>query len=209
MWSASSQSELTRGYQASIAATDRFAHVTQTAYEPNVHYPREWPAIDLSDALRDTARLVKADLGIQVISIDFGSWDMHTNYGSVGSGNMRNMIASFARTLDAFLRDLGSHRGRVTVFTISEFGRRIHENGSRGLDHGWGNMMLVAGAGVKGGKYYAKWPGLGSGADDDLAVTTDYRQVLGEVIRSRFPERSLPKVFPGFVVDSTGLGLMR
>jgi uncharacterized protein (DUF1501 family) len=73
----------------------------------------------------------------------------------------------------------------------------VRENGNRGLDHGWGNMMLVAGGGVRGGRYYGTWPGLGSGADDDLAVTTDYRNVLGEVIAHRFPDRSLAAVFPG------------
>ena len=101
--------------------------------------------------------------------------------------------------LAAFLRDLGPLRSRVTVVTISEFGRRVEENGNRGLDHGWGNMMLVAGAGVKGGQYYGSWPGLGAGAqvDADLQVTTDYRNVLGEVVAKRFPDRSLAGVFPG------------
>ncbi|MGZ8737993.1 MAG: DUF1501 domain-containing protein [Nocardioides sp.] len=110
------------------------------------------------------------------------------------------MITGFAGALDAFLRDLGpTLRQRVTVVTISEFGRRIKENGNRGLDHGWGNMMLVAGGGVNGGRYFGTWPGLGTGTavDDDLMVATDYRDVLGEVIGSRFPDRSVAQVFPG------------
>ncbi|MGZ4456166.1 MAG: DUF1501 domain-containing protein, partial [Nocardioides sp.] len=165
-------------------------------------------AADLSNALQDTAHLIKADVGTEVVSIDFGSWDMHSDYGTTSGGDMQGMLSAFARALDAFLQDLGPLRSRVTVVTISEFGRRVHENGNHGLDHGWGNMMLVAGGGVKGGRYYATWPGLGTGTDDDLQVTTDYRQVLGEVLRSRFPERSLSTVFPGFTVDSAGLGLM-
>jgi uncharacterized protein (DUF1501 family) len=89
--------------------------------------------------------------------------------------------------------------------TIREFGRRVTENGNRGLDHGWGNVMLLAGAGVKGGRYYGSWPGLTTGTDDDLAVTTDYRTVLGELIASRFPDRSVGAVFPGFSYQPLGL----
>jgi uncharacterized protein (DUF1501 family) len=121
---------------------------------------------------------------------------------------MQAMTAGFAGVLDAFMRDLGaSLRERVTVVTISEFGRRIKENGNRGLDHGWGNMMLVAGGGVKGGAYYGRWPGLGDGrqVDADLQVTTDYRNVLGEVVTRRFPDRSIASVFPGLTYAPLGL----
>ncbi len=183
--------------------------MASTDYVPDVTYPRVWPATDLSDALKDTARLIKADIGTEVVSIDYGSWDMHSDYGTTEWGDMQNMTEGLAGELDAFLRDLGpTLRSRVTVVTISEFGRRIKENGNRGLDHGWGNMMLVAGGGVKGGKYYGTWPGLGTGTavDDDLQVTTDYRDVLGEVIGTRFPDRSLSSVFPG--LSPSPLGLM-
>jgi uncharacterized protein (DUF1501 family) len=120
---------------------------------------------------------------------------------------MQNMTGGFAGVLDAFMRDLGPLRSRVTVVTISEFGRRLMENGNRGLDHGWGNMMLVAGGGVKGGRYYGTWPGLGDGkqADADLEVTTDYRNVLGEVVTRRFPDRSVAAVFPGLSYAPVGL----
>ena len=207
VWGGSS-SPIHQAYRSATRAVDRLAPVAGTSYKPDVTYPTAWPGSDLARALKDTAQLIKADVGTDVVSIDFGSWDMHNDYGTLGWGRMQSMLGAFVQVLDAFLRDLGPLRSRVTVLTISEFGRRIHENGNSGLDHGWGNMMLLAGAGVKGGKYYAGWPGLGTGTDDDLAVTTDYRQVLGEVIRSRFPARSLPGVFPGFTVDSAGLGLM-
>jgi len=208
VWAGGTTSPLHAGYRSAARTVDRLAAVAGTTYKPAVPYPTAWPATDLSNALKDTAQLIKADLGTDVVSIDFGSWDMHNDYGKLGRGRMQSMLGGLAACLDAFLRDLGGLRSRVTVLTISEFGRRIHENGNSGLDHGWGNMMLLAGAGVRGGKYYATWPGLGTGTDDDLAVTTDYRQVLGEVLGSRFPARSLPAVFPGFTVDSTGLGLM-
>jgi uncharacterized protein (DUF1501 family) len=195
-------------YRSAARTVDAFAPVTAGDYAPAADYPREWPATDLSDALKDTAALIKADIGTQVVSIDYGSWDMHSDYGTLEWGDMQNMVAGFARTLDAFLRDLGAAlRSRVTVVTISEFGRRTRENGNRGLDHGWGNMMLVAGGGVRGGKYYGRWPGLGTGesADDDLQVTTDYRDVLGEVVASRFPDRSAAQVFPGLTPAPLGL----
>ncbi len=88
--------------------------------------------------------------------------------------------------------------------TISEFGRRVVENASNGLDHGYGNVMFVAGAGVKGGKYYGSWPGLTEDDDADLLVTTDYRSVLAEVVSTRFGA-STAAVFPGFSPESVGV----
>ncbi|MET1058401.1 MAG: DUF1501 domain-containing protein, partial [Nocardioides sp.] len=125
-----------------------------------------------------------------------GSWDLHTNYGTISWGSMQSSISGLAQSLAAFFQDLGPLRNRVTVVTISEFGRRVAENGSQGFDHGWGNMMLVAGAGVKGGQYYGSWPGLAAGGltDGDLKVTTDYRNVLGEIVSRRFPDRSVPQL---------------
>ena len=171
-------------------------------------YPQTIPGRDLAEALMDTAQLIKADIGTQVVSLDFGSWDLHADYGTVGLGSMRNLIAGMAAGLAAFFTDLGPLRSRVTLVTISEFGRRVGQNGNHGLDHGWGNMMLVMGAGVRGGRYYGRWPGLGAGAlvDGDLKVTTDYRQVLGEVVNRRFG-RSVAGVFPG--LGYRPLGIMR
>ncbi|HET7305942.1 MAG TPA: DUF1501 domain-containing protein, partial [Segeticoccus sp.] len=203
MWSG--HSTLHDGYRSAVRTVDRVAPVAARTYTPDVTYPRAWPAADLSDALKDTARMVKADIGTEVVSIDYGSWDMHSDYGTLEWGEMQSMTAGFAAALDAFLRDLGPLRKRVTVVTISEFGRRAKENGNRGLDHGWGNMMLVAGGGVKGGKYYGRWPGLGTAVDDDLPVTTDYRDVLREVVARRFPERSAAEVFPGLTPSPLGL----
>ncbi|WP_445255977.1 DUF1501 domain-containing protein [Nocardioides aurantiacus] len=169
-------------------------------------YPTVWNADPFAAPLKSAAKLIRADLGTDVIAIDAGSWDYHTGYGTTGWGSMQSSIDGLARSLAAFLTDLGPLRSRVTVVTISEFGRRVQENGSQGFDHGWGNMMLVAGAGVKGGRYYGRWPGLGAAelAEGDLKVTTDYRQVLGEVLGRRFPDRSLATVFPGVTPASLG-----
>jgi uncharacterized protein (DUF1501 family) len=211
MWAGASTPALAEAYRSATRTVDLLGPTAAASYTPTggVTYPRTWPAADLSDALRDTAQLIKADLGTSVVAIDFGSWDMHSDYGTTEWGDMQSMTAGFAGSLSAFMRDLGPLRERVTVVTISEFGRRIKENGNRGLDHGWGNMMLVAGGGVKGGKYYGTWPGLGTGAqvDADLQVTTDYRNVFGEIVTRRFPDRSLADVFPGLSYQP--LGLMR
>ncbi|MGD9958484.1 DUF1501 domain-containing protein [Nocardioides sp.] len=161
-------------------------------------YPSTFPGRDLGEALNDTAHLITADVGTEVVSIDFGGWDMHSGYGNLDGGEMREMVGALAAGLAAFLTDLGDRAQQVTVVTISEFGRRVRENGNRGLDHGWGNMMLVLGGGVRGGQYYGTWPSLGNGSlvDGDLSVTTDYRDVLGEVVSRRF-DRSVASVFPG------------
>lgn len=118
------------------------------------------------------------------------------------------MVAGFAGAPHAFLRNLGPElRAKVTVVTISEFGRRVAENGNRGLDRGWGNMMRLAGAGVKGGQYCGTWPWLSEGdlLDGDLKVTSGYRNVLGEVVSSRFPGRSATQVFPNLACSPLGI----
>ena len=205
MWSG--RGTLAPAYRSATATVDKVAAVARQDYQPAVAYPTAWPATDLSEALRDTAQLIKSEVGTEVVSIDYGSWDLHSDYGTLEWGEMQGLIGAFAAALDAFMRDLGPLRGRVTVVTISEFGRRIQENGNRGLDHGWGNMMLLAGGGVRGGRYYGTWPGLGSGreVDADLRVTTDYRSVLGEVVARRFPDRSVASVFPGLPYAPLGI----
>lgn len=194
--------------RSTLATARRASAVAASSYQPGngVTYPTAWPGKDLGLALQDTAQLIRADLGTEVVSIDFGSWDMHADYGTVAGGDMTRMVRAFAQALDAFLRDLGPLRSRVTVATISEFGRRVAENGNRGLDHGWGNAMLLAGGGVRGGQYHGTWPGLGAGklVAGDLAVTTDYRDVLGEVVARRFPDRSVATVFPGHRLRPVG-----
>lgn len=157
---------------------------------------------DAGKALQQAAQAIRGGLGVSAVAIDAGGWDHHVGL----QWNVGARIKELATNLDAFFTDLGAHADRVTVVTLSEFGRRLQENGSAGVDHGYGNCVLVAGAGVVGGKYYARWPGLGSGAqvDGDLAVTTDYRSVLGEILRSRFPQVNLSKVFPSVTMKPLG-----
>ncbi|GAB3990348.1 DUF1501 domain-containing protein [Nocardioides marmoraquaticus] len=194
-----------------VTISKGFAQTMKATYRPSngAVYPTSWPATDLSSSLRDAAALIRRNPATTVISIDYGSWDMHADYGTQSGGQMQAMVRGFAESVAAFFKDLGALGQRVTLATVSEFGRRVAENGNRGLDHGWGNMMLLLGGGVRGGAYYGRWPGLADGklVAGDLAVTTDYRNVLGEVVATRFPDRSLPEVFPGLTYEP--LGLMR
>ncbi len=157
----------------------------------------EYPKGSLGEALQGAAKVIKADVGAEVITIDQGSWDHHQWVGNLSSGNLKNMADPLGKGLAAFFSDLGALDKKVTLVTISEFGRRVKENGNGGLDHGHGNVMFVLGAGVKGG-YYGRWPGLENTQNADLAVTTDYRDVLSEVVGSLYPERSLATIFPQF-----------
>jgi uncharacterized protein (DUF1501 family) len=131
---------------------------------------------------------------------------MHAGLGTPDRGSMQAMVAELAAGLAAFFRDLGALGDTVTVVTMSEFGRRVQENGAMGLDHGYGNCMLLLGAGVNGGKYHGTWPGLDDTdlVDGDLARTNDHRSVIAEVLRKQVPDVSIPSIFPGFVPKSIG-----
>jgi len=207
MWS-QSPGALGDAARSAIQISRRYSSTLGAAYKPanGAAYPDVYPSKDLAEALRDTAHLIKANVGTEVVSIDYGSWDMHSAYGTPDAGEMRDMVRGLATSLAAFLIDLGDRRHRVTIVTISEFGRRVEENGNKGLDHGWGNMMLLIGGGVKGGRYHGTWPWLGASklVDGDLKVTTDYRNVLGEVVTRRF-NRSIASVFPALSYSPVGV----
>ena len=207
-WS-SATGPLASGAQEAVAISKGPGQKLKSMGENTATYPTVWYASPFAEPLKNAAQLIRADIGTDVIAIDAGNWDLHTGYGNLTSGSMQSNISGFAQALAAFMTDLGDLRSRVTVVTISEFGRRVQENGSKGFDHGWGNMMLVAGAGVKGGKYYGSWPGLGTESviDGDLKVTTDYRNVLGEIVAKRFPDRSVPALFPDLEISPLGLML--
>ena len=156
---------------------------------------------ELGNALAAAARIIRGDVGTEVITVDQGAWDMHVNLGDLGTGDMIHNADDLATSIAAFFGDLGTFADKVTLVTISEFGRRVLENGNRGLDHGWGNVMFVAGAGVKGGQVYLNptqpWNDLSAHLESDLVVTTDYRHVLAEIVASRFAGAATSTVFPG------------
>jgi uncharacterized protein (DUF1501 family) len=152
----------------------------------------------LGAALSTAARIIRGNVGTEVITVDQGDWDMHVDLGNLGGGQMLGNAHDLATALAAFFADLGDQTDKVTLVTISEFGRRVLENGNRGLDHGWGNVMFVAGQGVNGGAYYVtEWKPLSDDLEADLHVTTDYRHVLAEIVAARFPAAPPSTVFPG------------
>jgi len=193
---------LADGARTALDVVDQFAPVRNGSATPanGASYPGN---SDLGRALSSAARTIRANVGAEVITVDHGSWDHHTWIGVTDNGNLRRMADEFAASLAAFMTDLGSLADRVTVVTVSEFGRRVKENANQGLDHGYGNVMFLLGAGVKGGSYYGSWPGLTNTTDADLLVTTDYRSVLSEVVTKRFGASSA-SVFPGFSPSNVG-----
>src|SRR3981081_939506 len=150
--------------------------------------------------LRQLEQLIKANLGVQVAFADIGGWDHHVNEGST-EGQIANVLSEFSQSITGFWTDLGDLGEDTVVVTMSEFGRTARENGNRGTDHGHANVMFVLGGPVKGGKVYGRWPGLDQPQLDegrDLAVTTDFRLVLGEVVSRYLGNNDLKTVFPAF-----------
>jgi uncharacterized protein (DUF1501 family) len=188
---------LGKSMAATFSAIDSFGAVESTEDHGNLY-----PGNDLGRALNTAARIIRGDVGVEVITVDQGDWDMHSGAGGPDGGWMYGNVQNFADSITAFLGDLGTQAPKVTLVTLSEFGRRVEENDNYGTDHGYGNVMFVAGAGVRGG-YRGTWPGLGTGYDSDLRVTTDYRQVLADIVQARFGA-STSKVFPGLKRKSTG-----
>ena len=158
------------------------------------------------------AQFIKANIGLEAAFIESGGWDHHTNEGST-QGQLANLLRDLGQGLAAFHLDLGDRMQDVVVVTMSEFGRTAHENGNRGTDHGHANCMFVMGGPVAGRKVYGRWPGLRREylyEGRDLALTTDFRTVLGELIECHLGDRQLDAIFPGFDNDRKKfLGLMR
>lgn len=160
----------------------------------------QYPRGPLGDSLRQIAQLIRADVGLELAFTDVSGWDTHANEGGA-TGQLANNLRPFADAIAAFTQDLGSKMGDVVLVTMSEFGRTVKENGNRGTDHGHGTVMLVAGGGVKGGHVYGRWPGLAAEQlyeGRDLAVTTDFRDVFGELLTKQLAVPSLGSVFPGY-----------
>jgi uncharacterized protein (DUF1501 family) len=159
-----------------------------------------YPKGRFGDSLKQLAQLIKANLGVQVAFADIGGWDHHVNEGST-QGQIANVLREFSQSLAAFWIDLGNLAEDTVVVTMSEFGRTARENGNRGTDHGHANVMFVMGGSVKGGKVYGRWPGLDQSQlyeGRDLALTTDFRRVLGEAVYRHLGNKALDQVFPGF-----------
>jgi uncharacterized protein (DUF1501 family) len=178
------------------------------------YVPRQgatYPADGLGYALRQVAQVARADVGLEVACVDAGGWDMHEGMGTAGAGYAHDLIQRLGQALSAFARDLGPLLATTTLVTMSEFGRRVAQNGSGGVDHGHGSSMIVLGGGIRGGRVYGRWPGLGAKQldDGDLRATTDYRDVLGELVHRRLGGRGLGTVFPDHRPRELGLACQR
>lgn len=166
---------------------------------PGVVYPNT----PFGNSLKQIAQLMKANLGVEAAFSDIGGWDTHQNQGNV-NGQLANRLKEFSETIAAFWKDMGTDAENLTLVTMSEFGRTARQNGTGGTDHGHANVMFVLGGGVKGGKVYGKWPGLANeqlNEGRDLAVTTDFRCVLGEAAYKTLGAKNLNVVFPGSQVQ--------
>jgi uncharacterized protein (DUF1501 family) len=185
---------------------DLLAKINFSGYVPSngVTYPTS----SFGNQMKAAAALIKAQAGVEAIYLDLGGWDTHSNAGPL-TGGLAGVMKNLSDTLEAFRLDtFGSTTNNITVVVMSEFGRNVKENGSRGTDHGHGNVMFVMSPVVKGGQVYANWPGLGSGQlfqNQDLQVTTDFRDVLSEIVYKRLGNNSLSQVFPSYTPKFAGL----
>jgi len=182
--------------------------IQRQPYTPadGANYPRG----RFGDSMRQIAQLIKADVGMEMAFADIGGWDHHVNeLGQRASeGQLAVLLREYGQALSAFWQDMGDRMADVTVVTMSEFGRTAHENGNRGTDHGHANCMFAMGGDVKGGKVYGKWPGLETEQlyeGRDLALTTDFRDVLGELVARHTGNANLQGVFPGYTPKFPGL----
>jgi len=196
--------------QETFEAIDQLKKINPDAYQPE--NGAQYPTSRFGKSLMEIAELFKADVGLEVAFLDSGGWDHHVNEGGV-QGQLSNLLRDLGQGIAAFHQDMGDRMGDVVFVSMSEFGRTAHENGNRGTDHGHANCMFVMGGDVKGGKVYTRWPGMNDGQlyqDRDLAVTTDYRSVLGEIMLKHMGDRDLKTVFPGFENDPQQfLGLVK
>lgn len=206
MYATSADARLGRTGKDAFDAMKMIQSLNQGAYNPagGAQYGQGG---ELGRSLQQLARIIKADAGVEAAFAEIGGWDHHGNENNQLSGLLRQ----FSSALAAFSQDMGDRMEDIVLVTMSEFGRTVEENGNAGTDHGHGSLMMVLGGPVQGGKVYGKWPGLEKEQlfeGRDLAVTTDYRTVLSELVRGHLGQRDLAPVFPGFK-PADPLGLLR
>ena len=171
--------------------------------DPEKYQPEnsaQYPPSRLGRSLQEIGQLLKADIGVEVLFVDCGGWDNHVNEGGV-QGQLSNLLRDLGQGLAAFHQDMGDRMQNLVFVTMSEFGRTARENGNRGTDHGHANCMFVMGGDVRGGQVYGRWPGLNDhqlNEGRDLALSMDFRSVLGEILTKHMGVADLKPVFPGF-----------
>lgn len=185
----------------SFEAVKQLQQANPLQYSPG--HGADYPRGRIGHALLQIAQLIKADLGVRVAFLDATGWDTHVNQGS-SEGQLAARLRELGDALAAFSQDLGERMRDVVVLTMSEFGRTVQENGNSGTDHGHATAMLVLGGPVNGGHVLGRWPTLDPAAryaGRDLAVTTDFRDLFGEVLARHLGTRDLAPVFPGYTID--------
>jgi uncharacterized protein (DUF1501 family) len=195
MYSGTADQALNNVGRETFEAVALLQSIQKTPYQPagGANYPRG----RFGDSMRQIAQLIKSGAGVEVAFADIGGWDHHVNE----PGQLTNVLRDFGNSLAAFHQDLGDRMEDVVVVTMSEFGRTAKENGNRGTDHGHANAMFLMGGPVRGGKVYGKWPGLAPeqlNEERDLALTTDFRDVLSEAVYAHLGNRSIGSVFPNY-----------
>ncbi len=208
MYRNSSDPLLRAAAQETFEAVGILQSVQKRPYEPSAG--AQYPNGRFGGSLKQIAQLIKADVGVEMAFADIGGWDHHVNeLGQRASeGQLANLLREYGQALAAFWTDMGDRMADVALVTMSEFGRTAHENGNRGTDHGHANCMFVMGGAVKGGKVYGQWPGLEKEQlyeGRDLALTTDFRDILGELVAKHMGNGSLDGVFPGYAPKFAGL----
>lgn len=202
MYSGTSDQVLNGTGKETFEAVSLLRDLQKTPYQPGGG--AEYPRGKFGESLKQIAQLIKADVGVEVAFADLGGWDMHVNeVGPKASvGQLAQRLSEFGDSLAAFYKDLGDRMEDVVVVTMSEFGRTAKENGNRGTDHGHANAMFVMGGAVNGGHVLGKWPGLAKEhlyEQRDLALTTDFRDVLSELVAGHLGNPSIKSVFPNYV----------
>ena len=206
MYSASGDAQIGRMGKDAFDAMKLIASVNQGTFNPG---PANFggPGGEFQGGLRLLARLIKADAGVEVAFAEIGGWDHHGNENQ----QLNQVLNQFSNGIFQFTQEMGDRMEDVVLVTMSEFGRTAAENGDAGTDHGHGSLMMVMGGPVQGGKVYGKWPGLEKEQlfeGRDLAVTTDYRSVLSELVRGHLGQKNLGGVFPDFTPGEP-LGLLK
>ncbi|MFT4538626.1 MAG: hypothetical protein ACI841_000564 [Planctomycetota bacterium] len=187
-----------------LASIDLLAGVDFAGYIPD--NGATYPATPFGDQLKNTAAVIKSGIGLETIHLDLNGWDHHSAMGPV-NGVLAGLLDELSRALEAFHLDMQLYWGRMVLVCMTEFGRRIRENGSAGTDHGHGGCMMVMGGHIAGGQVYTNpWPGLDtSTGSGDLEVTTDYRDILAEILDERMGATHLSEIFPNYVPVYRGI----
>ena len=203
IYAAKSNDELVHKGRETFEAVNYLKKANPGQYKPEngAQYPRN----PFGNSLLQIAQLIKAGVGLEIAFTEIGGWDTHVNQGN-SRGQLSNLLQQFSSGIGALYQDLGQRMDDVVVLTMSEFGRTVRENGNRGTDHGHANAMFVLGNSVRGGKVYGRWPGLKEDQlheGRDLALTTDFRDVFGEVATRHLGSKDSKSIFPHYSLNTS------